>query len=72
MRTAMAIAGMLMLAGASHAQPPATCQDEVRVLRFLVQKYGQDRTALEFALAKTESERQRLEAELAKRDQEVK
>ena len=40
------------------------CEDEVRALRFLVQKYSSDRAQLEFALATSEARRQAAEAEL--------
>jgi len=54
---------LLLLPGGAPAEAPP-CESEVMQLRFLVQKYGQERTALEFALARAEAERQRLRAEL--------
>lgn len=54
------------LAGGAAAQAPKPpCEDEVRALRFLVQKYAADRAQLEFALATSEARRQAAEAELA-------
>ena len=38
----------------------------MRSLRWLVQKYGSERTTLEFALATSEARRQAAEAELAR------
>lgn len=61
----MAIVGTL-LAGGAGAQPPVSCEDEIRSLRWLVQRYGSERTTLEFALAASEARRQAAEAELAR------
>lgn len=67
MRLAAGIVTFLMLmAGGAAAQPPKPpCEDEVRALRFLVQKYAADRAQLEFALATSEARRQAAEAERA-------
>lgn len=58
-------AAMLLGGGSALAQTPPSCEDEVRSLRWLVQKYGSERTTLEFALATSEARRQAAEAELA-------
>ena len=56
---------VVMAASAAFAQP-ATCDEEARRLRLLVQTYAQGRTEAEFAWAKAEAERQRLEAEIVR------
>lgn len=54
-----------MLVDTAAAQPPKLgCDDEVRALRFLVQKYSADRAQLEFALATSEARRQAAEVRL--------
>ena len=63
---AMLIAMVIFSGGSAAAQPPPSCQDEVRQLRWLVQKYAADRTQLEFALATSEARRQAAEAEAAR------
>ena len=54
---------VLFVASGAAAQPPS-CEQELRQLRWLVQKYGSDRTTLEFALAASEARRQAAEARL--------
>lgn len=51
----------LAFAGSAAAQG-LTCDQELRQMRFLVQKYGSERTTLEFALAASEAGRQAAEA----------
>ena len=64
-RLAAGLALVGLLAGGAAAQPArSACDDEVRALRFLVQKYSSDRAQLEFALATSEARRQAAEAEL--------
>ena len=46
------------------AQPPPVCESERDSLRWLVQRYGSERTQLEFALAASEARRQAAEARL--------
>ena len=53
-----------LLAPAATAQDRGSCDAETRQLRWLVQKYGTERTELEFALAKVEAARQTAEAEV--------
>ena len=61
------VAGLWLLAGpAALAQPPVPCDQEVRSLRWLTQRYGSERTQLEFALATSEARRQAAEAEVAR------
>ena len=43
-----------------------SCEHESRQLRWLVQRYGAERTQLEFALATSESRRQLAEAEIVR------
>ena len=67
-----ALAAMvLLLAPASIAQERAPCDAETRQLRWLVQKYGTERTELEFALAKVEAARQAAEAETRRLREEL-
>ena len=54
----------LLLTGSAAAQAPQGCAQELRQLRWLVQKYGSERTALEFALAASEATRQAADARL--------
>lgn len=53
---------IIMLAGSARAEP--VCDQEVRSLRWLVQRYGSERTTLEFALATSEARRQAAEVRL--------
>ena len=53
----------LAFAGSAAAQG-LTCEQELRQMRWLVQKYGSERTALEFALAASEATRQAADARL--------
>ena len=63
----VSVAALVLLAGGATAQAPKPpCEDEVRALRFLVQKYSSDRAQLEFALAPSEARRQAAEAEAAR------
>ena len=55
---------VLLSTGSAAAQSPVPCEQELRQLRWLVQKYGSDRTTLEFALAASEARRQAAEARL--------
>ena len=54
-----------LVAGGAAAQSPAAqeqlCESERNQLRWLVQKYGSERTNLEFALAASEARRQLVE-----------
>lgn len=58
--------GGLLLVPSVEAQGPLPCEAERAQLRWLVQKYGSERTQLEFALAASEARRQAAEAEIAK------
>ena len=58
------VALTIALTGSAAGQIQSSCEDEVRALRFLVQKYSSDRAQLEFALATSEARRQAAEAEL--------
>ena len=60
------VALTIALTGSAAGQIPSSCEDEVRSLRWLVQKYSADRAQLEFALATSEARRQAVEAELAR------
>ena len=65
MRRWMGLIGAgLLLAGSAAAQAPVPCDQELRQLRWLVQKYGSERTTLEFALAASEGRRQAAEERL--------
>ena len=63
---------LVLLAWPATAQmPTGDCAPEVRQLRWLVQKYGTERTELEFALAKVEGARQAAEAEVRRLREEL-
>ena len=56
--------GAAMIAPATEAQAPVSCEQEIGSMRWLVQRYASERTALEFALAASEARRQAAEARL--------
>jgi len=62
----------LLLTGSAAAQAPQDCDRELRQLRWLVQKYGSERTALEFALAASEANRQAAEARVKTLEEAIK
>jgi hypothetical protein len=65
---ALAVLGaLLVLPRVAGAPPPPakSCEAELGELRFLVQWYGQQRTELEFAVARAEARRQHAERALA-------
>ena len=64
MRILLALLVAAMLGSGSAAAQPVACEQELRQLRWLVQKYGSDRTTLEFALAASEGRRQAAEERL--------
>ena len=56
--------GAAMIAPATEAQAPVSCEQEIGSMRWLVQRYASERTTLEFALAASEARRQAVEARL--------
>ena len=64
MRVLVAFLMVMVVVGGAAAQPPKSCEDELRQMRWLVQKYGSERTTLEFALAASEGRRQAAEERL--------
>ena len=68
------LVALLLVVGSSGAQAPILplCESERAQLRWLVQKYGSERTTLEFALATSEAHRQAAEARLKALEEALK
>ena len=66
------VLGLVLAGGAAAAQPPVSCEDEVRSVRWLAKRYFNERTTLELALATSEARRQAAEDRLRTLEEALK